>query len=293
MNYIALEVIAQHSHVPYLFDLKPRCLFYFYTKTGIQLLNSRKCFKQQLIANWILRTKLKFLSFRCLSISSYLNPINSLCCSHSSIGFQWKQPKKKRARKFPSFPFVMYFLDRINIMYLEQLLLTCVHKLIAFRLSYNQIRQAEKRFCSPQKLGTHRIIYRGFVCVDFYGEHGETVNDLAMDEMKLPLKIFVMKIIFQNHVFCGPNEGESQQNKYQTFIYLFPSWLSPITSITKLNLLLELYNNCVFNMKYNQRNGNGHVFIRFLRPKKRNRHKCFNFVLNGNKSTKPLYKTSS
>lgn len=151
-----------------------------------------------------------------------------------------------------------------------------------------------KTFLQSSKIRyTHRIIYRGFVCVDFYGEHGETVNDLAMDEMKLPLKIFVMKIIFQNHVFCGPNEGESQQNKYQTFIYLFPSWLSPITSITKLNLLLELYNNCVFNMKYNQRNGNGHVFIRFLRPKKRNRHKCFNFVLNGNKSTKPLYKTST
>lgn len=93
--------------------------------------------------------------------------------------------EKDKSTKISSFPFVMYFLDRINIMYMEQLLLTCVHKLIAFRLSYNQIRQAEKRFCSPQKLGTHRIIYRGFVCVDFYGEHGETVNDLAMDEMAI------------------------------------------------------------------------------------------------------------
>lgn len=95
-----------------------------------------------------------------------------------------------------------------------------MHKLIAFRLSYNQIRQAEKRFCqgfcSPQKLGIHRIIYRGFVCFDFYGEHGETVNDLAMDEMAI--ENIRDEDYFLESCFLLPNEGESPKNKYQTFI---------------------------------------------------------------------------
>lgn len=91
-----------------------------------------------------------------------------------------------------------------------------MHKLIAFRLSYNQIRQAEKRFRGLQKLGIHRIIYRGFVCFDFYCEHGETVNDLAMEEMAI--ENIRDEDYFLESCFLLPNEGESPKNKYQTFI---------------------------------------------------------------------------
>lgn len=39
----------------------------------------------------------------------------------------------------------------------------------------------------------------------------------------------------------------------------------------KLSSPLELYNNHAFNVEYNQRNGNGHVFIGFPYHKKKSR----------------------